>query len=127
MRLALDTNRYSDFVRGEPSAVQAIQAAGRIFIPFIVLAELRAGFLAGNRARENQATLTRVLQRPTVSVLFADGETTQYYAAIYQQLRQQGTPVPTNDLWIAALTIQHELVLFSRDTHFQHVPQLARI
>jgi predicted nucleic acid-binding protein len=60
-------------------------------------------------------------------VLFADGDTTYHYAAIYLQLRRQGTPIPTNDLWIAALVIQHEIVLFSRDSHFKHVPQLARI
>lgn len=127
MRLLLDTNRYIDFVRGEPSVVQSLQAAEKIFIPFIVLAELRAGFATGTRARQNQATLARVLQQPIVSELYADGDTTHHYAAIYLQLRRQGTPVPTNDLWIAALAIQHDLVLFSRDLHFQNVPQLARI
>jgi tRNA(fMet)-specific endonuclease VapC len=127
MRLALDTNRYTDFVRGEPSAVQAVQAAAAVILPFVVLAELRAGFRTGRRAKENEAVLTRILHRPTVSVLYADGDTTHHYAAIYQQLRHQGTPIPTNDLWIAALSIQHELVLFSRDVHFRHVPQLARI
>ncbi|HTV47508.1 MAG TPA: type II toxin-antitoxin system VapC family toxin [Phycisphaerae bacterium] len=127
MKLLLDTNRYTDFVRGEPSVVESIRAATKIFIPFIALAELRAGFACGTRARENEAVLTRVLQRTTVSALYADGETTHHYAAVYLQLRRQGTPVPTNDIWIAALAIQHELVLFSRDPHFGHVPQLARI
>jgi len=127
MKLLLDTNRYTDFVRGDPKAVESVQAASKVFIPFIVLGELRAGFLAGTRARENQAMLTRVLQRPAVSTLYADNETTHHYAAIYLQLRRQGTAVPTNDLWIAALAVQHELVLFSRDLHFQHVAQLARI
>jgi len=127
MRLLLDTNRYTDFVRGEPAAVKAVQDATKIFIPFIVLGELRAGFMAGSRARENQAMLTRILQRPTVSTLYADSETTHHYASVYLQLRHQGTPIPTNDLWIAALAIQHELVLYSRDPHFQHVAQLARL
>ncbi len=127
MNLLLDTNRYTDFVRGDPSVVQTMQGATRIFIPFVALAELRAGFACGARARENEATLTRILQRPTVSALYADSDTTHHYAAIYFQLRGKGTPVPTNDLWIAALAIQHELVLFSRNPHFQHVPQLARI
>lgn len=127
MKLLLDTNRYTDFVRGEPTVVQTVQAATRIFIPFITLAELRGGFACGVRSRENEATLTRILQRPTVCALYPDGETTHHYAAIYRQLRRQGTPVPTNDLWIAALAVQHELVLFSRDPHFQQLPQLARI
>jgi len=127
MKLLLDTNRYTDFVRGDPAAVQTVQGALRVFIPFIVLGELRAGFAAGARIRENQAMLTRILQRPAVSALYADGDTTHHYAAIYLQLRRQGTPVPTNDLWIAALAVQHELVLFSRDPHFQHVAQIARM
>jgi tRNA(fMet)-specific endonuclease VapC len=127
MRIALDTNRYSDYVRGDSAVMQTIQAAANICIPFVVLAELRAGFVGGTRARENEATLTRILQRPTVIALYADGNTTRHYAAIYLQLRRQGTPIPTNDLWIAALAIQHDLVLFSRDPHFAQIQQLARI
>jgi tRNA(fMet)-specific endonuclease VapC len=127
MNLLLDTNRYTDFVRGEPAVVETIQAASKVFVPFIVLGELRGGFACGTGSRENEATLTRLLQRPSVGALYADGDTTHHYAAVYAQLRRQGTPIPTNDLWIAALAIQHELVLFSRDHHFQHVPQLARV
>jgi tRNA(fMet)-specific endonuclease VapC len=127
MRLLLDTNRYVDFARGEPSVVQAVQGAAKVFMPFVALAELRAGFALGTRARENHAILNRILQRPSFSVLCADTDTTHHYAAIYAQLRRQGTAIPTHDLWIAALAIQHELVLYSRDAHFQHVPQLARI
>jgi predicted nucleic acid-binding protein len=70
-------------------------------------------------ATADLATVGRDSSRP-------DGRN-HHYAAIYLQLRRQGTPVPANDLWIAALAIQHELVLFSRDPHFQHVAQLARI
>ena len=126
--LLIDTNRYTDFVRGDETAVQRVQAASRLLIPFVVIAELRAGFLAGSRACENQAfALTRILLRPTVAVVYADADTTHHYATIYLQLRKQGTPIPTNDLWIAALAIQHDLVLFSRDPHFQHIPQIARI
>ncbi|HTW94964.1 MAG TPA: type II toxin-antitoxin system VapC family toxin [Tepidisphaeraceae bacterium] len=127
MRLLLDTSRYTEFARGEASVVQTIQAASKIFLPFVVLGELRAGFACGTRGRENEAILTRILHRPSVGALYADGETTRHYAAVYAQLRRQGTPIPTNDLWIAALAIQHELVLFSRDAHFEHVAQLARV
>jgi tRNA(fMet)-specific endonuclease VapC len=127
VNLILDTNRYTDFVRGDAFAVQSIKAASRVFLPFVVIGELRAGFAAGSRTRENQATLTRLLQRPSVSALFADDSTTHHYATIYLQLRQKGTPIPTNDLWIAALASQHELILFTRDPHFGHIPQLARI
>lgn len=127
MRLALDANRYSDFTRGEREVVQKIQNAALVVLPFIVLGELRAGFAGGTRGRANEAVLTRILSLPTVEVLYADQETTHHYAAISVQLRQQGTPIPSNDLWIAALVIQHDLVLFSRDRHFEHLPQIARI
>jgi tRNA(fMet)-specific endonuclease VapC len=127
MRLALDTNRYSDFVRGDAPTVQSVHAATAVFIPFIVVAELRAGFAAGSRVRDNEAMLARILRAPDVAVLYPDDGTTHHYATLYQQLRRQGTPMPTNDLWIAALVIQNDLVLFTRDRHFGHLPQIPRI
>ena len=62
-----------------------------------------------------------------VGVLYADEQTTHYYASIYRQLRKQGTPIPTNDMWIAALVLQHSLVLLARDAHFDALPQLPRL
>jgi len=61
----------------------------------------------------------------SVEVLYADRETTEVYARLFLQLRQAGTPIPTNDLWIASLAIQHELALITRDAHFAKVPQVA--
>jgi predicted nucleic acid-binding protein len=61
-----------------------------------------------------------------VDVLYPDEQTTHHYANVFAQLRRQGTPVPTNDLWIAALVVQHDLVLFTQDAHFAKVPQIAR-
>jgi len=60
-------------------------------------------------------------------VLYADEQTTHHYAAVYRQLRKQGTPIPTNDMWIAALVLQHSLLLFARETHFDVLPQLTRV
>jgi predicted nucleic acid-binding protein len=62
-----------------------------------------------------------------VSILFADEQTTHHYANVYRQLRMQGTPIPTNDIWIAALVLQHDLALCARDDHFDHLPQLVRV
>ena len=59
--------------------------------------------------------------------LYADDQTTQQYAAVFRQLRTQGTPMPTNDIWVAALVLQHNLVLHARDHHFDHVPQIVRM
>lgn len=78
------------------------------------------------RAR-NEAALRRFLLNPGVRVPYADEQTTHHYGAVYRQLRKQGTPIPTNDMWIAALVLQHSLVLFARDTHFDALPRLMRV
>lgn len=127
MRIAIDTSRYSDFARGDAAVVEVLRSATALFVPFIVAAELRAGFVAGSKGRANEAILTRILARPRVQIVYPDQETTFHYAALYQQLRRQGTPIPSNDLWIAALTVQHGFVLHARDRHFDHLPQIARI
>ena len=126
MRILLDTNRYTDFCKALPEAVAPVTAAEQVFLPFVTLAELRGGFQAGTLARENERTLTRFLASERVSVLYPDETTTQVYAGLFAQLRRQGTPIPTNDIWIAALALQHNLALLSRDAHFDNLPQLRR-
>lgn len=125
MRLALDTNRYTDLCRGEASVVETVELANEVWLPFIVVGELRAGFAVGSQGSRNEAVLGRFLLKPGVRVLYADDQTTHHYANVYRQLRKQGTPIPTNDMWIAALVLQHSLALFARDTHFDNLPQLA--
>jgi len=127
MRIAVDTNRYSDFMRGVPDAVDTFRSADRIYLPFVTLAELRAGFACGTRSGENEAGLVRFLDSPRVAVLLADEETTHHYARLFRQLRVQRTPIPTNDLWTAALAVQHDLHLFARDGHFDRLPQIPRV
>lgn len=127
MRLALDTNRYTDLCRGDASVVEAVELADEVWLPFIVVGELRAGFAVGNQQARNQAVLHRFLMKPGVHVLYADDQTTHHYAMVYRQLRKQGTPIPTNDMWIAALVLQHSLSLCDRDAHFDHIAQLTRI
>ena len=124
LRLALDTNRYTDLCRGDAEVVRTVATADRVYLPFVALAELRAGFAVGTRSRDNERTLQRFLVKPGVDVLYASDATTRAYASLYRQLRQQGTPIPTNDLWIAAIVVEHGLALYSRDHHFRHLPQL---
>jgi tRNA(fMet)-specific endonuclease VapC len=126
VRLALDTNRYTDLCRGAAEVVTLVEHAEAVFLPFVVLAELRAGFAIGTRGAENERVLRGFLGKPGVAVLFADDQTTHHYATIFRQLRRQGTPIPTNDLWISALVLQHDLVLCARDRHFDHLPQITR-
>jgi tRNA(fMet)-specific endonuclease VapC len=126
MKLALDTNRYVDFARGEPEAVGRVRRAESLFMPFVVMAELRAGFLCGTRSAKNERNLVRFVNSSRVEILFPDEATTHIYARLFKQLRIQGTPIPTGDLWIASLVIQHNLYLYARDRHFDHLPQLPR-
>ena len=124
MRIVIDTNRYRDFCDGADDAVSVIRKSSEINIPFIVVAELRAGFACGSKGPENEQILSRFLNKPRVKILFANEGTTYMYANLFRQLRTQGTPIPTNDLWISALTVQHGLMLFSRDNHFKKLPQI---
>ena len=127
MRLALDTNRYSDMCRGESFVARTVELADEVRIPFIVIGELRAGFAASTKEASNEAVLRRFLLKPNVGILYPDEQTTHHYASVYRQLRKQGTPIPTNDMWIAALVLQHSLVLCARDAHFDALPQIPRI
>jgi predicted nucleic acid-binding protein len=126
MNVALDTNAYSDFMRGDADRVQVLRTARQIYLPLMVLGELRAGFAAGNQKSANAANLQRFLNSPRVAVLLPDEQTTHHYAQLHLQLRKKGAAIPTNDLWIAALIVQHNLVLCTSDSHFQHLPQVVR-
>jgi len=126
LRLALDTNRYSDLVHGDLHVTEIVESADEVWLPFIVLAELRAGFSLGSKGAHNEAVLRRFLFKPGVGILYPDEQTTHHYASVYRQLRHQGTPIPTNDMWIAALVLQHSLTLCARDAHFEALPQLPR-
>ena len=107
--------------------IETIEAAYEVWLPFIVVGELRDGFAVGSQGPPNEAILRRFLLKPGVEVLYADEQTTHHYGNVYRQLRKQGTPVPTNDMWIAALVLQHSLMLYDRDAHFNALPQLTRV
>src|SRR5438067_9031319 len=102
-RLLLDTNRLTDALRKDVAVVAILDRAVEVWLPFIALAEIRGGFLAGTRLDRNEAMLNALLHKPGVDVLYADRETTEVYARLFFQLKRTGTPIPTNDLWIASL------------------------
>ena len=122
-----DTNRYVDLCKGVVETVAILEDAEGIMLPFVVLGELRAGFANGRRQAENEQILRRFLLKEGVRLLLADDQTTHHYASVFRQLRKQGTPIPTNDMWLAALVLQHNLVLHARDKHFDHLPQVVRV
>lgn len=88
------------------------------------MAELRAGFAVGSRGAANLQRFDRFLSSSCVKLLCPDEDTAKVYAQTFAQLRENGTPIPTNDIWIAAICLQHQLPLATSDQHFNKVPQL---
>ena len=123
--MILDTNALSAFADDVPPVVQQIATAEELHIPVIVLGEYRFGIATSRRRREYEAWLAR--GRAFWNVLPVVEETAMHYAAIRQQLKRAGAPLPANDVWIAALAQQHDLAILSRDAHFDAVPKLTRL
>jgi predicted nucleic acid-binding protein len=123
--LILDTNALSAAAEYEPAALEIVAGADRLALPVIVLGEYRLGIAQSRRRNEYEEWLREWIA--AVTVLQIDEETTRHYAAIGLELKKMGKPIPTNDLWIAALCRQHALPLLSRDQHFDAVPRLERL
>jgi predicted nucleic acid-binding protein len=122
--LIVDTNAYGAFLEGNSQAVAALSSASEVHIPLIVLGELLAGFAAGSRPEKNRAKLEHFMASRRASVMLPDEKTAHQYALVFLALRSRGRPVPTNDLWIAALARQHRMPLLTFDGHFSAVPGL---
>lgn len=123
-RLLLDTSAYSAFMRGQPEVKLALQQADEISLTPVVLGELLVGFMRGKRRKKNEKELRAFLSSPRVTVVDVDEETAQRYALILNALWKVGTPIPTNDIWIAASAMQHGLRLLTRDAHYRKVTQV---
>lgn len=126
IRVAIDTNRLSDLFRGDHALAKQLGQCEGVLVPLIVVAELKAGFVLSARSAHSDAVLLRFMAQPTVSVICPDLATAEQYAHLFGQLKRAGTPIPANDLWIAALALQHQAALITRDRHFQAIPQLRR-
>jgi predicted nucleic acid-binding protein len=113
MRVALDTNRLTD-------PLDSTDGVGRD------QGRITWRDNAVTARHRNEALLQRFLAKETVSVLLPGRETAEHYARMFVQLKRAGTPVPDNDLWIAALALEHDLTLITRDRHFERIPQLPR-
>ena len=123
-RILLDTNAYVAFKQGRPEALRVLQQAPAIALNSIVLGELLCGFATSAREDATRGELEQFLDSPRVCILPLDRRTAEQYASVYVALKQRGTPIPTNDMWIAASAIQHGLDLFSYDGHFQGIQGL---
>jgi tRNA(fMet)-specific endonuclease VapC len=121
MRYIIDTSAYSHFNRGDTRIKHLFVNDNEFFIPLIVVGELRAGFAAGTKTATNEKILQEFLDEPNVQTLSLSNKSTIMYAQAYQQLRKIGRPIGSNDLWIAALAMEHNLPLITMDSDFKHV------
>jgi predicted nucleic acid-binding protein len=126
-RYCLDTSTYSHFNRRVPQAVELIDQAEWIGISTIVLGELGAGFIHGAHRRRNEAQLAEFLSNGVVEVLGVDSEISRHYAEIFVDLRRAGTPIPTNDVWIAATAARHGALVLTYDDHFKAVSRVGAV
>jgi len=123
-RIVLDTSAYSHFRVNHPKVVEAILNAEVVHMPVTVLGELHGGFLAGTRARENQLVLGEFLDESFVSILPVTPDVARIYGELFAALRRAGTPIPTNDIWIAANCIDAGAHLVTFDSDFGRIERL---
>jgi tRNA(fMet)-specific endonuclease VapC len=127
VRLALDTSAYSRFRAGDARVHDAIASAEVVLIPTIVLGELYGAFEFGRRTKENHAVLAEFLAESFVTVVPASAAVARQYGRVYTALRRAGTPIPANDIWIAASAIDQGASLLTFDHDFDRVAGLERI
>ena len=126
MNVLLDTSAYSALQRGDTRILAVIQKSRTVGVPVVVLGELNSGFRLGNRCAENEELLARFLSKPPVRVLNVTEETALRYAEIDVFLMKKGRPIPRNDVWIAALALEHGMRVLTLDLHFDEIPMLLK-
>lgn len=126
VRLVLDTSAYSHFRAGHPRVLDFIAAAEVVVLPTIVLGELEAGFRLGRREEENRALLAEFLAEPFVTISQVTPSVARHYGRLFTDLRRAGTPIPINDVWIAASTLDCGGHLLTFDEHFDSIAALDR-
>lgn len=123
-RVLLDTNAYAAFCSGDRRMLDVLAGADAAYLSVIVLGELHAGFRGGGRREENERILKEFMAKPSVSTLFPSIETAEIFGEIKDRLKRAGTPIPVNDIWLAAQAVETGSVLVSYDAHFRRVPGL---
>lgn len=126
-KICLDTSGYSHFKRGDDAATDLIDRAAWVGVPAIVLGELRTGFALGRRRAENERELGAFLRNPAVVVLDVDDAASRIYAEIVVALKSAGTPLPTNDIWIAAVAAREGSTVLTYDAHFRAIGRVGAL
>jgi len=123
-RLVLDTSAYAHFRAGHPQVLDLLARAATVVIPATVLGELEAAFQLGRRARENRLTLAEFLGEPFVTVWPTTAVVARHYGRLFAELKRAGTPIPVNDVWIAAACLDCVGRLVTFDQDFKRIPGL---
>jgi len=126
-RYCLDTSAYSQLMRGHEAASGLLDRAEWVGMPAITLGELRTGFLLGARRLENEQELLDFLSHPVVELVPVDAEVSRHFSEIVVDLRRAGTPVPTNDLWIAACSARAGALVLTFDRHFESIARVGSV
>jgi predicted nucleic acid-binding protein len=127
LSVLLDTSAYSELKRGNPLVASIVRAAEELLVSAVVIGELLYGFRRGSRFQRNQRELEAFLGRPRVRFVPVTRVTADRYSRIASALRASGTPIPSNDIWIAAHAMETGAELVSFDAHFEHVAGIAWI
>ena len=125
MKIMLDTSAYVGFKLNITEVVEIIVESEIILFSPVVLGELMFGFRSGTKLKKNMYDLNEFLNHEVVELLDMGKITSDRYSRIATQLKQQGTPIPTNDIWIAAQSIEHGAELISSDQHFEKISGLV--
>lgn len=121
-RYLLDTNIIIALFAGDIAVMNQLQNAQEVFVPSIVVGELYYGAQRSGRVKQNVAKIDNF--KAVNTILVCDGTTASIYGTFKNALRQKGRPIPENDIWIAAIALQHNLALITRDAHFKEVDDL---
>jgi len=128
MKIVLDTNAYCDYAEAVPRVVDILAELGeRIFLPSVVVGELRYGFLKGNRRDYNERKLREIVRELQIEIINVDDNVASKYAVIYDALVRAGRKIPINDVWIAACCMEVGGTLLTRDKHFNVVAQIEAL
>jgi predicted nucleic acid-binding protein len=126
-RYCIDTSAYSQFKRGHHEVAELLDTASYVGVPSIVLGELWVGFLGGSEARENEQELRQFLAHRVVEEVPVDRDVARIYAEIVQSLKAKGTPLPTNDIWIAATAARVGATVLTFEDHFRAIERAGSL
>jgi len=123
--MILDTNALSDIFKKNDTIKAHLKNANQLYVPVIVLGEYQFGIKASTKAKELNTLLSDFMN--TVQELIIGSKTASHYADIRWELKQNGTPIPENDIWIAALGREFNIPILSRDSHFDYIKGITRL